>query len=174
MQLSPKARLTRRAFLYFGGFSAQMAYDAGMISKSVEETGKIAADFLTRLAPAAGGGATVVALSGDLGSGKTTFAKAFAHALGLSPDDVTSPTFVIEKRFDVGDHAHFRRFIHIDAYRLEKAEEIERLGWRETIADPANLVLIEWPENIGAALPASATKISFRFVDENSREISFQ
>ncbi|HVT75150.1 MAG TPA: tRNA (adenosine(37)-N6)-threonylcarbamoyltransferase complex ATPase subunit type 1 TsaE [Candidatus Paceibacterota bacterium] len=143
-----------------------------MVSKSVEETGKIAREFLAELMPA-DSGATVVALSGDLGAGKTTFTKAFAAALGLSAADVTSPTFVIEKRFDVGDHAHFRRFIHVDAYRLEKSQEIERLNWRETIADPANLVLIEWPEKIGEALPQNSIRISFRFIDENDREIVF-
>ncbi|MBX4209366.1 tRNA (adenosine(37)-N6)-threonylcarbamoyltransferase complex ATPase subunit type 1 TsaE [Candidatus Parcubacteria bacterium] len=149
-----------------------------MISKSVEETKKIARDFAKSVAPvaapgASAGHATIIALRGDLGSGKTTFAKSFAEAIGLSPDDVTSPTFVIEKRFDIGDHAHFRRFIHIDAYRLEKPEEIERLGWRETSADPANLILVEWPENLGAALPEDAIRISFKFIDENTREIVF-
>ena len=117
------------------------------------------------------GGATVVALSGDLGSGKTTFAKSFAAVLGLRPEDVTSPTFVIEKRFDVGDHAHFKKFIHIDAYRLEKPGEIERLGWKQTVADPGNLILIEWPEKIGEALPGDAVRISFKFIDEKTREI---
>jgi tRNA threonylcarbamoyladenosine biosynthesis protein TsaE len=143
-----------------------------MISKSVNETSKIASDFVKNLSPQ-DGHATVIALSGDLGSGKTTFAKAFAFALGISPDDVTSPTFVIEKRFDIGNHAHFKKFIHIDAYRLQKHEEIERLGWRDTIKDPANLVLIEWPENIGPALPNDAIRISFRFIDEKTREIVF-
>lgn len=132
----------------------------------------MAQEFLAGLTPA-GNGATVIALSGDLGSGKTTFTKAFAAALGLREEDVTSPTFVIEKRFDMSGHAHFRRFIHIDAYRLERTAEIEKLGWKETIADPANLVLIEWPEKIGAALPKDAVTISFKFIDEKTREIVF-
>ncbi|HEU5114647.1 MAG TPA: tRNA (adenosine(37)-N6)-threonylcarbamoyltransferase complex ATPase subunit type 1 TsaE [Candidatus Paceibacterota bacterium] len=143
-----------------------------MISRSLEETGKIALDFLKSLAPR-NDRATVVALQGGLGSGKTTFAKGFAAALGLRPADVTSPTFVIEKRFDIGDHAHFKRFVHIDAYRLEHPDEIERLDWKRTVADPGNLILIEWPENIGGSLPEGAIRISFRFLDENSREIVF-
>jgi len=149
-----------------------MAYDACMISRSLDQTRKIAREALKDLAPNKDG-ATIVALSGELGSGKTTFAKAFAEALGLNPEDVTSPTFVIEKRFDLGNHAHFKKFVHIDAYRLEKAEEIERLGWKDTIRDKANLVLIEWPENIGRALPQHSKRISFSFIDENSREIVF-
>ena len=149
-----------------------MAYYSGMISKSLKDTAKIAQNFVKNIEPQLNG-ATVVALSGDLGSGKTTFAKSFAEALGLSPDDVTSPTFVIEKRFDVGNHAHFKKFIHIDAYRLEKPEEIERLGWKDTIADAKNLILVEWPENIGEALPKNTNRIYFKFIDENSREIVF-
>lgn len=152
---------------------SKMTYDSGMISKSLEDTARIAHDFLAGLVPA-GKGATVVALSGDLGSGKTTFAKGFAEALGLRPEDVTSPTFVIEKRFDIDSHAHFKKFIHIDAYRLEKPEEIERLGWGDTVADAGNLILIEWPENIGKSLPESAVKISFKFVNEGEREITVQ
>ena len=148
-----------------------------LISNNLKDTEKIAQDFLNKLRPH-GSRATVVALQGDLGSGKTTFTKAFAAALGINEAEVTSPTFVIEKHFDIGNHFHFKRFVHIDAYRLEvpakgKPSEIERLGWKETLADRGNLVLIEWPENIGEALPKDAIKISFKFLDENSREIIF-
>lgn len=143
-----------------------------MISKSLIDTEKMAHDFVSKLHPHTSG-ATVVALSGDLGSGKTTFTKAFAQALGISPNHITSPTFVIEKRFDVQNHFHFKRFIHIDAYRLEKPEEIMKLGWEATLSDRGNLIVIEWPENIGAALPKDAIRISFKFIDENTREIVF-
>ncbi len=143
-----------------------------MISKSVIETAEIAREFAANLQPRKDA-ATIVALSGDLGAGKTTFTKAFAAALGLDADDVTSPTFVIEKRFNLNAHVHFDRLIHIDAYRLEKPEEIERLGWKETLTDPKNLILIEWPENIGGALPENSASVSFKFIDENTREIVF-
>jgi tRNA threonylcarbamoyladenosine biosynthesis protein TsaE len=143
-----------------------------MISKTLKDTENIAQTFLNKLHPHAST-ATIVALSGDLGSGKTTFTKSFAKALGISEDNITSPTFVIEKRFDIGNHHHFKKFIHIDAYRLEKPEEIERLDWKETIFDRGNLVFVEWPEHIGGALPKDAIKISFKFVDENTREITF-
>ncbi len=143
-----------------------------MISKSLTDTEKMAHDFVSKLHPHTSG-ATVIALSGDLGSGKTTFTKAFAQALGISPNHITSPTFVIEKRFDIQNHFHFKRFIHIDAYRLEKPEEIIRLGWEATLSDRGNLIVIEWPENIGAALPKDAIRISFKFIDENTREIVF-
>lgn len=148
-----------------------------MTSKSVKETARVAARFAKGL-KVRKEGATVVALSGDLGSGKTTFTKAFAKGLGVNPNEITSPTFVIMKKYDLPPRFFlFKKFlhlIHIDAYRLEKAEEIEKLGWREMIADPKNLILIEWPENVGGALPADAQKISFKFVDETTREIDFQ
>jgi tRNA threonylcarbamoyladenosine biosynthesis protein TsaE len=144
-----------------------------MISKSLRETAEIARNFARGIEPRPTG-AAVVALYGDLGSGKTTFAKSFAEALGIPSEEVTSPTFVIEKRFDVGSHAHFKKFVHIDAYRIEKLSDVSRIGWNETIADPESLVLIEWPENIGEALPADAIKVYFKFVDENTREVEFK
>ena len=118
-------------------------------------------------------GAAVIALSGDLGSGKTTFTKALASYFGIEPQDVTSPTFVIEKRFALKNNPHFHTLIHIDAYRLEKPEEILRLGWKETLSDKGNLIVIEWPENIGTALPKDSIKITFTCIDENTREIVF-
>lgn len=143
-----------------------------MISKSIDDTKKAAKELVQKIHPHASK-ATVIALKGDLGSGKTTFAKAFASHLGIHEDDVTSPTFVIMKMYELGGSHHFNKFIHIDAYRLEKREEIERLGWKGMLSEPANLILIEWPENIGKAIPDYATKISFKFIDENTREIDF-
>lgn len=143
-----------------------------MISKSVQDTSAIAAEFARALEPREGG-ATIIALRGDLGSGKTTFTKAFAAALGIPAEEITSPTFVIEKRFDLEGSAFFKTLIHIDAYRLERPEEILRLGWAETLKEKGNLVLIEWPENVGDALPLNTPTISFRFIDENTREIVF-
>ena len=157
-----------------------------MTSKSLIDTKAIAENFIKELISSRLGdlkvgarneGAIVVALSGDLGSGKTTFTKSCAAFLGVSSEQVTSPTFVIQKSFpitlDEARAAGFEKLIHIDAYRLEKADEIERLHWRDTIADSANLILIEWPENIGEALPKTAKRISFTTIDENTREIVF-
>ncbi|MDE1875157.1 MAG: tRNA (adenosine(37)-N6)-threonylcarbamoyltransferase complex ATPase subunit type 1 TsaE [Patescibacteria group bacterium] len=150
-----------------------------IISKSAAETAAIAHNLALRIARGASGagapsaaGAAVIALQGELGAGKTTFTKAFAAALGIPAETVTSPTFVIEKRFDIAPaDSHFKRLVHIDAYRLDTSREIEKLGWRETIADPTNIVVIEWPENIGDALPPQAIRIAFTSTDENTRQI---
>lgn len=143
-----------------------------MISKGLQATEAIAREYAENLEPQMDR-ATVVALSGELGSGKTTFAKAFAAALGLRHEDVTSPTFVIQKVFDLPSGSRWKRLVHIDAYRLEQAHEIERLGWKGLLSDTTALILIEWPENIGAALPKDAQRISFTYKDENTREIVF-
>ena len=138
------------------------------ISKSLEETKKIAHDFLITVDVA--DRAVVVALAGDLGSGKTTFTKAVAEELGVA-DTITSPTFVIEKINELSSQK-FKHLIHIDAYRLERAEELVHLGWNEIISDPSNLILIEWPERVPGIIPENARKISFKFIDETTREIS--
>jgi tRNA threonylcarbamoyladenosine biosynthesis protein TsaE len=141
-----------------------------MISTSLAETQKIAKELISTLKPHSSG-ARILALSGDLGSGKTTFAKAVASELGISSEEVTSPTFVIMKNYDVGGRNHFKKLIHIDAYRLEKKVEIERLGWKELVSDYENLIVIEWPEHIKEAMPRDTTLIEFQFIDENTREI---
>ena len=121
--------------------------------------------------------ATIVALSGDLGSGKTTFVKSFAAAFGIAAEDITSPTFVIEKRFPIQGSAYWKTLVHVDAYRLESSVEIERLHWAETVADSSNLILVEWPEKIADVLPGDAIDVEFSHIEggaEGEREISFK
>lgn len=137
---------------------------------SIAELERFAADFL-RTTVANTERATVVGLSGDLGSGKTAFTKVVACALGVS-DEILSPTFVLAKFYDIPKHAAWSRLVHIDAYRLEEPIELKALRFDELISDPRNLVFIEWPEQAGALFPADAPKLNFRFVDETTRAIS--
>ncbi len=104
---------------------------------------------------ATGETATVVTLSGDLGAGKTTLTQAIARELGIT-ENIISPTFVIMKRYEL----HKKNLIHIDAYRLESADELLKLGWAELIADPKNLILIEWPEKVAEIIPKNAVRVS--------------
>lgn len=138
------------------------------LSKSLEDTERIAGNFISELS--GGKTAVVVGLEGDLGSGKTTFTQAVARHLGVL-ETVTSPTFVIEKIYKLKDKP-FNHLIHIDAYRLESGAELGRLGWREINVDPGNLILIEWPERVKDILPAGMKIISFKFIDEKTREIT--
>ena len=117
--------------------------------------------------------ATVVGLSGELGSGKTAFVKALALALGIT-EEVVSPTFVIERIYKLSPGGTFRHLVHIDAYRLESEEELLSLGWEELAADHDNLILIEWPERVKKIIPTDAMNISFKFIDEETREITWK
>lgn len=103
--------------------------------------------------------ATVLTLSGELGAGKTTFAQGVAKALGVG-ETVTSPTFVIQKIYEL-EGQKFLHLIHIDAYRLKSAHELEMLGWKELCADAGNLILLEWPENVSELIPETAIRIRF-------------
>lgn len=144
-----------------------------MTSTSAEETVRIAGSFIQNLLSEAPiKTARVVALSGNLGSGKTTFTQAVAKALGIE-EQVTSPTFVIEKIYKI-QSTGFTHLIHIDAYRIESPQELEVLGWKEIVADPHNLILIEWPERISTLLPPQYTQVSFTFVDDTTREIVWE
>mgnify|MGYP001600504900 CR=1 FL=1 len=140
------------------------------VSKNPEETNLIARDFLNTLEGK--DKATVVALEGELGAGKTAFTQEVGKILGVT-ENMHSPTFVIEKIYAI-DFRNFKRLIHIDAYRLEKPTELLHLGWEELIKEPENLVLVEWPENVAGIIPKSAKRISFKFIDETTREISYE
>jgi tRNA threonylcarbamoyladenosine biosynthesis protein TsaE len=141
-----------------------------MKSTSLQQTEQIAKDFIQTLTPS--DTATIVALHGDLGAGKTTFTQAVAKILGVT-DTVTSPTFVIEKIYKL-DHKDFSHLIHIDAYRLESGKELETLGWKKIAEDPKNLIFIEWPEKVSGILPENIQHIYFTHVDEGTREIKVQ
>jgi tRNA threonylcarbamoyladenosine biosynthesis protein TsaE len=123
-----------------------------------EEMIDLAGMFVCNLKPFASY-ATVVTLAGDLGAGKTTFTQGVARSLGVE-ETVSSPTFVIEKIYDLQGQV-FQRLIHIDAFRLKGEFELEALGWREINADSGNLILLEWPERVPGLVPEVAIKLQF-------------
>ena len=143
------------------------------ISKSLYDTEKIAKAWLGDLSkqktkiPEA----TVVGLAGHLGAGKTAFSKLVAKEL-LIQEEITSPTFVIMKIYslDSGTKTQeyqfkWHRLIHIDAYRLERMEDLEALRWEALVADPFNLILMEWPENVGLKEFAKNCFLKFEIKD---------
>lgn len=138
--------------------------------KGNEEMVAEAARFALTLVPRADG-ATVVALSGDLGAGKTAFVKGVARALGVT-EHVTSPTFVIMKIYPL--RGAFKRLVHIDAYRLKGESHLKILGWEELVRDPKNLIFVEWPEQAGSAIPVGAVHVAFRYCRDNDREIEYR
>lgn len=146
-----------------------MSQPTSILAKNLDDTARIAKEVLGNLGPRPQ--ASVLALSGDLGAGKTAFTKELAHLLGIAKDDVTSPTFVIEKIYEI-NHPYFKHLIHIDAYRLESEDELVKLGWHEIVADPENLIVIEWPQRIPALIPEDAVTIHLASVQGDEREIT--
>lgn len=143
-----------------------------LVSKSPKETEAIARDLLHALVRAGiSGRATVLALRGNLGAGKTALTKALGKALGVKRA-ITSPTFVIEKIYKLSPSAPFEHLVHIDAYRLEGKRELEAIGWDEALAHHANLIVIEWPEQVPGALPRHAFTLDLAFVDDTTRAIT--
>lgn len=114
-------------------------------------------------------GATIVTLSGDLGAGKTTLVKQIALELGIK-EPITSPTFILMKSYGLKARA-WKEMYHIDAYRLESPEHIHAIKWNELIADPNNIIFLEWPEQLAGLVPKGAISIKLSHKDETRREI---
>lgn len=128
-----------------------------MRTERLEEFAAYAKDFAHSLVPR--DRATVIALSGELGAGKTTFTQVLARTLGVE-EAVQSPTFVIEKIYPLQNQA-FARLIHIDAYRLKSEQELDVLHWGELLQDASNLMVLEWPEMVPRRVPPDAIRIRF-------------
>src|SRR5262249_49318729 len=105
------------------------------------------AALAARLAPLARRG-DLIALRGELGSGKTSFARAFIPALGLRDAEVPSRPVTLVEVYEFPDHPPVW---HFDLYRLRKPEEVHELGFEEALGQA--IVLMEWPERLGALLP---------------------
>jgi len=109
----------------------------------------------------------VVALRGPLGAGKTSLARALIHALPGSPgsasEPVPSPTFTLVQVYERAAAPVW----HFDLYRLSHSEEVWELGWEEALAE--GILLVEWPERLGALLPDTALVITLAPDDEDGR-----
>jgi tRNA threonylcarbamoyladenosine biosynthesis protein TsaE len=111
--------------------------------------------------------AYIIALSGDLGAGKTTFVQALARSLGVK-ETVQSPTFVLVKFYQT--HISWpKRILHIDAYRLEGFNALLPLGWKEEVQNRETVIFIEWPECVAPLTPHPDLSITFSVVDDGGR-----
>ena len=113
----------------------------------------------------------LVCLYGSLGSGKTTFVQGLAKKLEIK-EIVNSPTFLILKKYISSKNNNYTLY-HFDCYRISNYQEILDLGWEEIINEGNNIIVIEWPEKIKEILPKKRLDLKFKFVDENTRKISF-
>ncbi len=114
----------------------------------------------------------MVALSGDLGAGKTAFVKGVAKGLGIK-ENVNSPTFVIAKEYKINLKFKIKnlKLVHIDAYRLHSYKDAKAIGLEEYF-NKDNICLVEWPENISQILPKNTKYIKLEHLGENKRGIN--
>lgn len=143
-----------------------------IITESALETqkvGKVLAEEIIGQPAKKNKKALVIGLEGELGSGKTTFIQGLAKGLGIK-ERITSPTFVIFKKFNFRLASHLQYFYHIDCYRLNSAQDLLDLGFKEIISQP-NLIVIEWAEKIKKILPQDTWWIRFEYLDKDKRKI---
>jgi tRNA threonylcarbamoyladenosine biosynthesis protein TsaE len=132
-----------------------------MLTNSAGETILIAEKLAKTLKPG-----DMIALSGDLGSGKTTFTKGIGKGLGVkNPRRINSPTFVLIKEYNGKIPLY-----HLDLYRLDNLEEIENLGIEEYIYG-TGVTVIEWAEKIECLLPEKRVLVKFKIKGDNKREV---
>ena len=111
----------------------------------------------------------ILALSGELGSGKTCFTAGIARGLGVSESyQITSPTFTL-----INEYPARCDLYHFDVYRLNGYSEFEDLGYEEYFSR-SGVVVIEWAEKIAPVLPVDTFFVSFEYVDENIRNIKIK
>ena len=132
---------------------------AGVTTRSAEETRSLATELGAALSPG-----SVLALHGDLGVGKTTSVQGLARGLGIT-GGVTSPTFNI---FTL--HRGKTNLLHLDAYRLESAREVEDL-LIEDFMEPPWCLAVEWPEKVAAWLPAGALHLDLSIGAEHAHHV---
>ena len=128
-------------------------------------------DFAGSIAKELKGG-EVIALNGDLGTGKTTFVRALAAALG-STDRVKSPTFTLLNQYSVSGHSSINKIIHADLYRLKTKQDLASLNIEEQ-QGPDTVVVIEWANAIKEPAVNSSMTIEFEHEEGGGRSVSLK
>jgi len=138
------------------------SYSSEFISASEEVTSRIAKDFADQLKIG-----DVVALKGELGSGKTFFVKKIAEELGFE-GYISSPTFTILNIYEASTYLY-----HFDFYRLKDVEEIEKIGFSDLLMEEG-IFFIEWPEKAEELLPDEYFEVRIDIVNATQRNISIK
>lgn len=138
-----------------------------IITKSAEDTKRFGQEIGSGLA-----GGELIALIGDLGSGKTTFMQGLAEGLQIK-NKVISPTFILLRTYEVGKEK-IKNLYHLDLYRLENNidEEIKNLGVDDLWGREENIVVIEWADRAKEILPTYTKWIEFEDIGEGQRKIT--
>lgn len=138
---------------------------------SFEDIDAVAAEVLLRLRAASVEGARVLAITGDLGAGKTSLMQGIGRALGVA-EPVLSPTFVILKSYTASREG-VTRLVHIDAYRVEDAEELRVLGFDAILKEKGAILAIEWAERVKELVPKDALWITLSYEEDGRRSITY-
>ncbi len=136
-------------------------------TKSPKETQKLGEKIAAKLK-----GGEVIALYGDLGSGKTVFVQGLAKGLGIKRR-VVSPTFVFMRTYPFYLNRKPMAFYHLDLYRGESNQDFEALGLEEIFA-PDTIVVLEWANKIEKELPPKHIKVYFSSLNERTRNITIK
>ncbi|MBU2595704.1 tRNA (adenosine(37)-N6)-threonylcarbamoyltransferase complex ATPase subunit type 1 TsaE [Patescibacteria group bacterium] len=136
-----------------------------IITNSSRETKELAKKFSKKIK-----GGEVLALKGDLGSGKTTFVQGLAKGLDVK-ENITSPTFVI---LNLHKSKKGLQLAHFDLYRLNNERDLEGIGATDYLGKDKIISVIEWPERAKKLLPKNTIWITFEHIDENRRKITFK
>lgn len=131
-----------------------------IISTSVKQTQEIAAKLAKHLNPG-----DIIALIGNLGSGKTAFVKGLAHGLGCAKNKVLSPTFVLIRQYK-------GKLIlnHFDLYRLKNIRQLEQIGYEEYFYSDG-ITAVEWADKIEGCLGREYLRVDFKVIGERKREL---
>ncbi len=132
------------------------------LSRSVEETEKIGACLARTLEPG-----DVITLIGEIGAGKTAFARGLARGLGVPDGSVASPSFVLVRQYTSGRMPLY----HADLFRLESMPQTAGVGLEECY-EAGGVTLIEWANKVPGVLPEQFLEIRFEVVDPETRRLS--
>lgn len=151
-------------------------------TQNFKATQKLGQELVKNLIPG-----QIICLSGDLGTGKTTFVQGLLKGLKVK-GPYTSPTFLIMKQYHVTCNikhetkktkmlhdscSMLHDVYHIDAYRINE-KDILNLGWEEIIRDKNNIIVIEWAERLKKIIPKNAKRINFSWEGKDKRKIVFK
>lgn len=136
--------------------------ERAIITKNAVQTKQLASRLAKKIMRMGSNHARVIALTGNLGAGKTTFVQGFAAALGIK-ERIQSPTFVLMKIYALPRQKKIKHLVHIDAYRIETPQELEHLGLYELLKDKDAVILIEWGERVKKLLPEDIIWITFEY-----------
>lgn len=129
---------------------------------SLSDWDHLAQELLSTIKPG-----TIIALSGPLGAGKTTFVQALAKALQIK-DVLVSPTFSLVRTYSIKNHPSIKKLIHVDAYRIDDEKDVMTIGLDELLEEKGSIMCLEWPEQIESWLKNQSSVIRLTITSDSA------